>query len=877
MPDPNGLAFSPDYKRLYVASTGKGPGDTGPGGKGDMYVFDVGADNTLANAQRFADFMIDGVKCAPDGVRCDVRRQRLVLEQRRPRGRLQRRHGVDAAGQADRPHPSAGSLRQHLLRRAETQPAVHGREPVALRGLRQYAGGGDELKTGRTGTRGTDGYEEPEPGQLLIKQEPIASSLLAADVPVSTPGWETYIASMRLLHLLALLGAIAASGPSGGAQSPAPPAGLIAGHVINSATGRPAAGVVVRLEEIQDRRSLSGETVSIVIDAPTAARLGLNPPQQVLTAEDGAFLFAGLRAGTLFISVAHAAYARHGSDSIYLRDGEPRTGLTIALDPLASIEGSASDERGDPMAGLEVRAMRRTALGGRYRFATVASAKTDDRGVYHFASLMPGDYLVAVPSTTVTIPSSAPGAGGAAGDTPRPATLVSSGAVEAGPNAVRFGSFLVDWKGPVGSVTPASTADMPVSLNVYPAAFYPLASAPDTAVALTLTPGTASQGVNFEMRPVRATSIAGVVRAPDGSPARIGLWLIRRGMDAATPERGFESAFTTSDPHRRLHVPRHRAGRVHDQGASRSQCLAASPEQPRMAGDADCGRLRHRPRSSVGGQRTRVMGGPAGRRRNTTADWRACRIASGPSQRGRIMFDGTRTDAVDQIVQRVQVLLTPLDKPPVSGVPPGTHDSDGRFATAAVPPGRYAVALGVPNPRWFIKGVMVDGRDVFESSIELTTADVDDAVVVLSDRRQAVWNNQRGRRPGGRATSVTLFFMPADVDAWIASGMNRRGAQSTELTPAGTFAFGSLRPAATWSSRSRPRNGRTCRTPTSSAPSQGLARWSRFAKATTGSTGWRSSARRADIRPWRIDERHHKAHDVHKQARAGPGYVRSPR
>ena len=72
VPDPNGLTFSPDYKRLYVVSTGKGPGDTGPGGKGDMFVFDVTADNSLANPKRFADFVIDGVKCSPDGVRCDV-------------------------------------------------------------------------------------------------------------------------------------------------------------------------------------------------------------------------------------------------------------------------------------------------------------------------------------------------------------------------------------------------------------------------------------------------------------------------------------------------------------------------------------------------------------------------------------------------------------------------------------------------------------------------------------------------------------------------------------------------------------------------------------------------------------------------------------
>jgi gluconolactonase len=72
VPDPNGLAFSPDYKKLYIISTGKGPGDTGPGGKGDMYEFDVNADNKLTNQKRFSDFMIDGVKCGPDGVRCDV-------------------------------------------------------------------------------------------------------------------------------------------------------------------------------------------------------------------------------------------------------------------------------------------------------------------------------------------------------------------------------------------------------------------------------------------------------------------------------------------------------------------------------------------------------------------------------------------------------------------------------------------------------------------------------------------------------------------------------------------------------------------------------------------------------------------------------------
>src|SRR4051794_17045283 len=40
--------------------------------KGDIHVFDVGADNKLSNQKRFTDCVVDGVNCNADGVRCDV-------------------------------------------------------------------------------------------------------------------------------------------------------------------------------------------------------------------------------------------------------------------------------------------------------------------------------------------------------------------------------------------------------------------------------------------------------------------------------------------------------------------------------------------------------------------------------------------------------------------------------------------------------------------------------------------------------------------------------------------------------------------------------------------------------------------------------------
>jgi gluconolactonase len=57
---PNGIAFSPDYKRVYLVA--------GPG----VVWASVGADNKIGAPQMFSNFMVDGVRCGPDGFRVDV-------------------------------------------------------------------------------------------------------------------------------------------------------------------------------------------------------------------------------------------------------------------------------------------------------------------------------------------------------------------------------------------------------------------------------------------------------------------------------------------------------------------------------------------------------------------------------------------------------------------------------------------------------------------------------------------------------------------------------------------------------------------------------------------------------------------------------------
>lgn len=57
---PNGLAFSPDYKKLYVVSGG------------NLQVADVADNGRVSGVRPFAELVVDGVACRTDGVRADV-------------------------------------------------------------------------------------------------------------------------------------------------------------------------------------------------------------------------------------------------------------------------------------------------------------------------------------------------------------------------------------------------------------------------------------------------------------------------------------------------------------------------------------------------------------------------------------------------------------------------------------------------------------------------------------------------------------------------------------------------------------------------------------------------------------------------------------
>ena len=127
---PNGLAFSPDEKKLYVVE-GRRPNRL-------IWSYDVAANGAVSNKTKVVDAngpgAIDGIKVDMDGNLV----VRLGLERRARRDVVRSgwRDGVQPAGKSYRPHPPARALRKPGLRGRQKKSPVHGELPFAVCAVR---------------------------------------------------------------------------------------------------------------------------------------------------------------------------------------------------------------------------------------------------------------------------------------------------------------------------------------------------------------------------------------------------------------------------------------------------------------------------------------------------------------------------------------------------------------------------------------------------------------------------------------------------------------------------------------------------------------------------------------------------------------------
>ena len=124
----------------------------------------------------------------------------------------------------------------------------------------------------------------------------------------------------------------------------------------------------------------------------------------------------------------------------------------------------------------------------------------------------------------------------------------------------------------------------------------------------------------------------------------------------------------------------------------------------------------------------------------------------------------------------------------------GVFQSDGRFKTAPMSPGRYLFTSTAPDG-WRLQSVMAGTRDVADQPLEVGTIDVDDLVMTFT-RRPAASVSGRITDGGALERQVMVVAFPADSDLWRGLGPSRRILRSV-TGRLGTFALAGL-PAGTY-------------------------------------------------------------------------------
>lgn len=145
-------------------------------------------------------------------------------------------------------------------------------------------------------------------------------------------------------------------------------------------------------------RTLSGTVVNSVTGEPipgALVRVFWNPPIVAMTGPDGRFELQNVPASaTLSIGAEKPGFGMTNSGMQMRMIGAGENNITIKLTPQGGIQGRILDDQGQPLEGIQVQAIGEEIVAGRKQVHPVSSTGTDENGAYEIDGLQPGNYLV---------------------------------------------------------------------------------------------------------------------------------------------------------------------------------------------------------------------------------------------------------------------------------------------------------------------------------------------------------------------------------------------------------------------------------------------------------------------------------------------------
>jgi len=520
------------------------------------------------------------------------------------------------------------------------------------------------------------------------------------------------------------------------------------------------------------------------VEGAAVVAAGALGTSRATTDRTGSFVVSGLAAGWYQLTAARAgyldgAYGRRRFDGpsapIQLLSNSQFSGVTITLWRLGSLSGLTADETGEPLIGVDVIVLRRSAGLGPPQWAFEAKRTTDDRGEYRFAGLKPGQYVAVLPVSRTTAPKALVNR-----------TVLKSRFVENGAADVlqQYG-------------LPLSTDPASGRVLVYPTTVCPYGGTSLEADALAVN----EQDVVVPSCTVRqepGVTVSGLLELPDGSPAPASIpvrlvpsWLTSVPSDASNElaeltvtdadGRFVFGGVPTGDyiaqvvsipppvfPDGRPLSPAQRAAFLQDAAVNELSAHVVSQLVKRAWPPTQEQTLGVSATLDVASEDLRTT----------------LRLHSMPRISGRIVLDDGRQPPAD-VLKSIAIVQDPDDGRYVGALPYYVAE-DGSFDTYGAPPGKYILAVAnVPRP-WSVRSVAVDGRNVTDTPVRLSDGEMAGVVVTLTDTaKKAV---VRGKVVGGDGQApIEVLLIPADQTTWMDGIPRARSVRESEVSPDGAY------------------------------------------------------------------------------------------
>jgi hypothetical protein len=559
--------------------------------------------------------------------------------------------------------------------------------------------------------------------------------------------------------------------------------GLIAGRVVDSA-GNPVPNAIVFIRKGP---------------LPATSRFpGTGTADRVLSDDAGRFVFNGLTPGPYSLEATKpgwlmGAYGRrvpgNGASVLELTEGERRNDLSITLWRTAVIAGRVIADNGDPMVGVEVRAMKQVFMAGRRQSEIPIRAKTDDLGAYRFSDLVPGEYLVAVLSSVLSEPPGFAGAIRAGSETPRAyyQTMTDLGVA---PIVFDRATGVAGANRPlVGSLSQLSS--VPVddgAWPAYPTTFHPSSTSMRSATIVRAVSGEARTAVDVTVRLTPTWQVSGVLRDPDGPAAWNAVHLIPAEA-ADTPLVDTSTAVTDA------------TGAFTFYGVPAGQYIARVVRVPYPTGQG--ARMTLAGGTGAIPHVLTVFSGPAGASpvptepllhvsepvtvANRNIEGLMLTMREGPRVRGRVRYDGAKPPPGPMSLG-APVFAVPANGRLDTASVPGRLSNDGQqFVLPSQWPGRYLIRSVAPTRDWVFKDATYQGRNISDTPIDLT-ADLDNVIITFIESARTIKGTVRGDTGKAVEGSSVLLF-PTDPAGWVDYGRSSRRVTSTTVSASGGFTF----------------------------------------------------------------------------------------